>query len=315
MALTVVQPYEQLKVDNITMYIYGLPSMRKTSLAMTANDALLINFDNGAHRVDMNLRRCPVMNVESWREIQAIQKSDLQPFQTIIIDTAGTMQNCARSLVAEDKRNVFGNGVIKQQAQGIANSYLNTFINNLKNWKKDIVFIAHAIEDQDAQDRKILRPDLGGRLRQELYRLADCMALIKFEQRGNLLTHIMQFTANEEHLAKDCANLGTVALPELYQNPNFLGNLIQHVKDKVNSMSPEQIAQMKQQQELALWRERCNDAVTAKVFNQMMIDLKTEQDKGNPQCRAMWNILKPCGLAVGLIFDSEKAVWLESNDE
>ncbi len=42
---------------------------------------------------------------------------------------------------------------------------------------KDVVFIAHASEDQNG-DQIIYRPDLGGKNRNELYRIADVMGYL-----------------------------------------------------------------------------------------------------------------------------------------
>jgi hypothetical protein len=312
MVIKVTQPYEQLTVQNIVMYFYGLPSMHKTTLAMTAKDALLINFDAGAHRVDTPLRRSTVMDVSSWRDIQGIQKNDLDPYATVIIDTAGTMQDCARMLVAEDKKNIYANGVMKQTAQGIANSYVSTFIKNLRSWKKDIIILAHAIEDKNNQDKTIIRPDLGGRLRQDLYRQSDCMGLLAF---GNNGCRVLHFTPNDDFLAKDCANLGTYALPNFYQNATFLADLITQVKNKINTLSPQEAAQMKLLQEAALWKNQCSEARSAKDFNNLMLpikELRVSKGKDDPQCKAMWNTLKPFAINLGFVFDNTNAVWLES---
>lgn len=312
--LKVTQPYEALTVQNIIMYFYGLPSMHKSSLAMTARDALLINFDAGAHRVDTALRRCPVMDVSSWRDIQDIQMNDMAVYNTVIIDTAGTMQECARLFVAEDKKNTFGNGVLKQAAQGIANGHVNTFIKNLRSWKKDIIILAHAIEDKNNQDKCIIRPDLGGRLRQDLYRLSDCMALISFDQRNNG-ARVLQFTPNDEHLAKDCANLGTVSMPNFYQNATFLADLVDHVKTKINSITPQEAAQMKLLQEAALWKNQCSEARSSKDFNNLTLaikELRVNKGKDAPQCKAMWKTLKPFATNLGFVFDDANSMWLES---
>ncbi len=210
--------------------MYGPPSMWKSSIGQSAVNALHINADNGMHRVSPKLRRNAVLNAERWNDVYCLTEQDLTPYKTIVIDTVGTLLEMIRAEFAENPNNTHSFGGLKQHIYGIVNNRFSEFVSRLIRWGKDVVFIAHAAEDKN-EEKVIIRPEIGGKSRQELYRLSDAMAYLCFEkQRNGALKRVLRFSANDEHHAKDCANLRTIDVPNLNQNPTFLGDLIEHIK-------------------------------------------------------------------------------------
>ncbi len=73
---------------------------------------------------------------------------------------------------------------------------------------KDVVFIAHASEDQNG-DQIIYRPDLGGKNRNELYRIADVMGYLTTVTTGEgKNARVINFKPSPTHHAKNSGALG-----------------------------------------------------------------------------------------------------------
>ena len=86
MALRITKATEPLFVDRINLCIYGAPGIGKTSLGFTAENPLLLDADEGAYRA---ANRKDSVVVKKWADMASIQKSDLDPYSTVIVDTAG----------------------------------------------------------------------------------------------------------------------------------------------------------------------------------------------------------------------------------
>ncbi|CAA0275724.1 ATP-binding protein [Acinetobacter baumannii] len=311
MAAQIILPHEVMPVNNIVLYMYGPPSMWKSSIGQSAVNALHINADNGMHRVSPKLRRNAVLNAERWNDVYCLTEQDLTPYKTIVIDTVGTLLEMIRAEFAENPNNTHSFGGLKQHIYGIVNNRFSEFVSRLIRWGKDVVFIAHAAEDKN-EEKVIIRPEIGGKSRQELYRLSDAMAYLCFEkQRNGALKRVLRFSANDEHHAKDCANLRTIDVPNLNQNPTFLGDLIEHIKKELNTMTPEQVAYQENLQTWIHWQKSCNEAQYASEFNDLMLDLKKYVDDEHPWRQEMWHCLKAAATAKELTHDKTLNTWRE----
>lgn len=308
MALSVIMPTEAMTVSAIKMYIYGDPSMGKSTLGMTARNALIIDADKGAYRVG-HLRRAPVQLAETWEQVVCLTESDLEPFETIVIDTIGRLLDLVKFNVGKSQGNSKRDGSLMLHAHGIANNTFQTFVNRMIGYGKNVVFLAHATEDKD-DDIVIHRPDLAGKNRQEVYRLSDCMAYFTYERdsRGNE-KRLLKFGYNEKHHSKDCANLGSVEVPDLANNATFLGDLIDQVKAHLNTLTPEQKAHAELEQGWIHWQQVCHESKYASEFNALMSDLA--ENKTNPYFESMWNCLKHCATESGLVYDKQSTRWNE----
>ena len=84
----------------VKMMIYGQPGMGKTTVALSAPKPLLLDFDNGVKRVNMNhlegIDIVQVSEIGGWSGIQTLintDYADLAPYQTIVVDTIGKMMD------------------------------------------------------------------------------------------------------------------------------------------------------------------------------------------------------------------------------
>ena len=313
MALSIIQPTEPMQVSAIKLYIYGDPSMGKSTLGMTAHNALIIDADKGAYRVG-HLRRAPVQLAETWEQVACLTESDLEPFNTIVIDTIGRLLEIVKVNVSKSKGNTKRDGALMQHAYRISNNTFQTFVNRMIGYGKNVVFLAHATEDKD-DDIVIHRPDLGGKNRQEIYRLSDCMAYFTYERDASgKERRLLKFGYSEKHHSKDCAGLGDIDVPDLANNPTFLGDLIDGIKEHLNTLTPEQKAAVELEQTWINWQQVCHEAKYASEFNALTKEI-IENYKEHPYFQNMWDCLRTCARHMNMTYSKEHTRWSEPKEE
>ena len=73
-----------------SMILYGAPGVGKTTLALSAPNPVLIDFDKGVSRVKAYHRK-PTIVCETYEEVlKDIASPDIRSFDTIIVDTGGS---------------------------------------------------------------------------------------------------------------------------------------------------------------------------------------------------------------------------------
>lgn len=279
MAIPIIPADQALNVSAIITYIYADPGLGKTSLGFTADKAISFDFDRGAHRTG-ELRRGAVVPVQQWSDIENITEQDLAHFNTVVIDTVGAMLESIKTHLLKTANNRQQDGALKLKAQGLANMKFKQYINTLLSFGKDVVFIAHASEDQSG-DQIIYRPELGGKNRNELYRIADIMGYLTTVTTGEgKNARVINFKPSPTHHAKNSGALGgetgEVWVPDLKSHPTFLADLIADAKAHINTLTPDQLALAKAVEDLENWKQSCAEAQHAGDFNQMTEALDKE---------------------------------------
>lgn len=308
MSLNIISPAQIITVNAIKLYFYGDPGMYKTTLGMTANKALIIDADKGAYRTGAN-RRADVVVAECWNDIANISPVDLEPYQTVVFDTIGRVLDLVKAHLANDRKNTKGDGSLKLNVQGVANTMFSTFVNKIITSGRDVVFIAHATEDKN-DNLTLIRPDLGGKNRQEIYRLCDAMAYLCLEtNKQGIQERVLKFESQEGYHSKDAGGLGNVPVPDLRQSQNsrFLGDLIEQVKTTLNTMTPEQQEAQKLKLEWEQWEKSCIEAKFPSDFNALMDELKQE----HPNFKNMWNCMKHFAYQLGFTYNKQNTKWIE----
>ncbi|AYA02138.1 ATP-binding protein [Acinetobacter sp. WCHAc010034] len=311
MALAIIPADQALNVSAIITYIYADPGLGKTSLGFTADKAISFDFDRGAHRTG-ELRRGAVVPVQQWADIENIKEQDLAPFNTVVIDTVGAMLESIKTHLLKTANNRQQDGALKLKAQGLANMKFKQYINTLLSFGKDVVFIAHASEDQNG-DQVIYRPELGGKNRNELYRIADMMGYMTTVTTGEgKNARVINFKPSPVHHAKNSGALGgetgEVWVPDLKTNPTFLADLISDAKAHINTLTPAQLASAKALEDLENWKQSCEEAMHAGDLNQLTETLKL--DKEHMYYQNMRQAMLARAKAVSCTFDKERDTWI-----
>lgn len=312
MALNIIPADQALNVSAIITYIYADPGLGKTSLGFTADKAISFDFDRGAHRTG-ELRRGAVVPVQQWSDIENIKEQDLAPFNTVVIDTVGAMLESIKTHLLKTANNRQQDGALKLKAQGLANMKFKQYINTLLSFGKDVVFIAHASEDQNG-DQVIYRPELGGKNRNELYRIADIMGYLTTVTTGEgKNARVINFKPSPTHHAKNSGALGgetgEVWLPDLKSNPTFLADLIKQAKDHINTLTPDQLASAKAISDMENWKQSCNEIEHAGDLNQLTESLQDLVQSKHVYAESMRQALLLRAKELGCKFNKQTGKW------
>ncbi len=308
MAIQIITADQALTVKAIITYIYADPGLGKTSMGFTGDKAISFDFDKGSHRTG-ELRRGAVVPVQKWTDIGNLTEQDLAPYNTIVLDTVGAMLECIKSYLLSIPNNRQKDNTLKLKAQGAANVMFKNYVHMLISMGKDVVFLAHASEDQNG-DQVIYRPDLGGKNRNELYRIADVMGyLTTVRTQEGKTARVINFNPSDTHHAKNAGALGgetgEVWVPDLKENPTFLADLISQAKDHINTLTPAQLAANKAIEEFNNFAQSCEEAVYASDLNQLTESL----DKDHAFYHNMRQSMLKRAKELGCVFDKERNAW------
>lgn len=172
------QPSEIQEKKNLVMMVYGEPGQGKTTLALSAPSPVLIDTDGGVGRT-LAAHRCPTVQVESWKDVNgALEEIKGSPFQTIIVDTVGKLLDFMSEAILQNPkmRNNFTGG-LSQPGYGQRKTMFKDFISRCLNMGKNIVFVAHASEEKEGDDR-VLRPIVGGSSINDIMSELDLMGVL-----------------------------------------------------------------------------------------------------------------------------------------
>lgn len=312
MALKIITADQPLKINSIITYIYADPGLGKTSMGFTAEKAVSFDFDKGAHRTG-ELRRGAVIQVEKWADVANLTPQDLAPFNTVVIDTVGAMLESIKTHLLLTANNRQKDGALKLKAQGLANQTFKQYINTLISAGKDVVFIAHASEDMNG-DQVVYRPDLGGKNRNELYRIADIMGyLTTVTTNEGKSARVINFMPSPTHHAKNAGALGgetgEVWVPDLKQNPSFLAEVIQQAKDHINTLTPEQLKYIKASEDFENWKQSCAEAESAYQLDQLTESLENMTKEAHIFAQSMRQVMLQRAKELNCKFDKQSGKW------
>ena len=301
MALNIVTSVQPLNVENIITFIYGDPGIWKTSLAFTAKNPILFDFDKGAHRA--GAFRKDTVQIGSWNEVARFTAQDLQGYDTIIVDTAGRALDMMTDSLKGDSRNTRRDGQLSMQGYGKLGGMFTDWLKMLRGMGKDIVLLAHASEDKDG-DNVIKRPDMVGGSKKEAYKVADMMGYMTMQQGQNGAVRVLNFTPNHTYLAKDSGQIGNIVINSMTDAPNQLADIIQATKNHINSLSAEAA---KAQQQLENLRNDLLDADTTSDLDELKADL----DKSHPLYKEMALSVMSRSKALGFIYDKSSDSFID----
>src|SRR5690606_377872 len=122
---------------------------------------------------------------------------------------------------------------------------------------------------------------------------------------------VISFRPCPTHHAKNAGGLGgetgEVWVPDLKTNPTCLADLIKQAKDHINTLTPDQLAAIKAQEDLEHWVQSCAEA-------QDVSDLKqVHQSRGDTRLyyNSMPAELLRRALEMKCTFDKQRKAWVD----
>lgn len=292
MALKIIKSSDPIRVDRLNVCIYGQPGAGKSSLAFTADSPLLLDFDEGAHRA---ANRKDSVRVTAWEQVADLKAEDLEPYKTVIVDTAGRALDKLTADIIRRNPKAGRGGALTLQGYGTLKAEFTAWLRMLNGFGKDVVLVTH-MDEQRNGDEIIERLDVQGGSKGEIYKAADAMGRVAV--KGGART--LNFNPTEAAFGKNPGQLDALEIPHPDKAPDFLAGVIQSIKDRLNAMTEEQV---QAQAVLSDWRVLIGELKTVDDFNAQYAAVKKAP-------KAAQALFSAAVLQHGLVFDKKAGAYV-----
>lgn len=300
MALKITKADEVMEVKTLVCTLYSQPGLGKTSLAFTARNPLLFDFDGGAYRA---VDRGDTVQVEKWADVAQITPADLEGYDTIILDTVGkALDFLAADIIASSPKLGYA-GALNQQGWGQLGVKFRNFLASLQRHGKDIILVSHMDEKADGDEIKE-RLKIQGGSKDLVLTDSDMIGRISIMNRQRMLV----FSPTETSYGKDPANFDAISVPAAGSSAfaTFMADTLDRAKAALNELSA---AQVERKSEVEWFRQHVPDIRDADGINAV---LERAKRAGRDVAKTVADRAKELGLE----FDPERRayVYLEEFD-
>lgn len=150
--MAIIQPENMnFTGKKFSMIISGSPGTGKTTLALSAPNPILIDFDDGISRVRPQ-HRTPTIIAQTYEEVlKDLESPVIEDFETIVVDTGGSLITYMSGwAIRKDKKNGQSNGSLSQRGYGAVKKEFQRFTEMLKHGlRKNIIYVFHTVEEKD----------------------------------------------------------------------------------------------------------------------------------------------------------------------
>jgi hypothetical protein len=299
--MRIIKATESIPVAHPVFLIFGQPGIMKTSLAYSAKDTLLLDFDRGAHRA---ANRKDTLVIDTWADVAAMmaQPELLESYATIAVDTVGRCLDVMTADIIRETPKYGAGGNLSMQGWGVLKKRFQTFMASLRALGKDVVLIAHDKEDKDG-DSRIVRPDIAGGSYGEVMKVADFVGYAYMAGKDRVL----DFSPTDRWVGKNPAGWSPLKVPPVGKATAVLAELFEDGRKALGQLSESSALAV---QQVETWREKLAAITTAKALNDQMPLVKAiESPVVQPQVA---KLLMDRGEALKLEFDKAAKAFRET---
>lgn len=214
--MSLIKKANELNIQGkIKALVYGQAGMGKTTFAISSPKPLLFDFDNGVHRVNFShLQDVGTVQISSYQDfIDVLDKEDLKPFETFVIDTGGKLLDyMGEYIVAKNPKHGRANGMLTLQGYGERKAMFSALVKKISIMGKHIVFVAHRETKTEGDDTRYV-PQFGGSNYDSLVTELDLVGYMEANGRERTIT----FDPTSRNDGKN-----TCSLPSVIKIPTIL---------------------------------------------------------------------------------------------
>lgn len=218
-----------------SVLLYGSPGVGKTTLALSAPDPIIIDFDRGMSRVKAQHRKTAIF-CDTYEEVRSdLASPEIKEFQTIIVDTGGSFVSFLQdwAMRVNPVINKQKNGAISLKGFGAVKSEFISFTNYVKDvLNKNIVYVFHSQEQTDKDGNPQHRLMCEGAAKNIVWTPCDFGGYI--QMIGD--KRVISFAPEQEYFAKGCHGInGKYSIPQLGMNDanDFLTRIFETAKANI----------------------------------------------------------------------------------
>lgn len=272
---------EDMNFDNkkFSVLLYGAPGVGKTTLALSAPEPILIDFDRGMSRVKTQHRKTAIF-CEKYEDVLAdLESPEMKDFQTVIVDTGGSFVSFLQdwAMRTNPTVNKQKNGAISLKGFGAVKSEFVRFTDHVKSvLNKNIIYVFHNVEQTDKDGNVQQRLMCEGAAKNIVWTPCDFGGYVQMigEQR------VVSFAPEQEFFAKGCHGInGKYKIPALGESDenDFLTKIFNTAKANIAAEN-EAYAPLKEQYETVMAEARkiiegITDADTANEASAKILDM------------------------------------------
>lgn len=238
--MAIKKSYETSERRSFITLFYGQPDAGKSTLACSATRPVVIDFDGGYERVNIQHRQ-PYSHPATWDEAVAdTHEAIATGCKTLVIDTVGRMIESIETYIkANNPTMIDRKGGLTLKGFGLRKQMFSGYISQLRNSGVNIIFIAQETES-DEDGRKIRRPAVGSdKMATELLQDIDVAGYLHIVNGKRCV----EFGKVDYAWTKNCIGMqDTMVLPNLANAANTAFEVIEaqfktHEQDKVKTAS------------------------------------------------------------------------------
>lgn len=220
-----------------SMLLYGAPGVGKTTLALSAPDPIIIDFDRGMSRVKAQHRKTAIFCDTYEEVITDIKSPEVSDCQTLIIDTGGSFVTFLQDWAMRTNPTVNRqkNGAISLKGFGAVKSEFSRFTSMVKDvMNKNIIYVFHSQEQQDKDGNAQQRLMCEGAAKNIVWTPCDFGGYVQMigDQR------VICFSPEQEFFAKGCHGInGKYTIPNLgdADSNDFLTRIFDKAKANIEA--------------------------------------------------------------------------------
>ncbi len=287
-----------VRAENLIILLYGAPGTGKTSLGLTAEQPILLDFDGGVHRAGGKEGKA-VVQAKNWSDIAELQAEDLKDYRTVVIDTLGSFLEClTREIVRELPKQATPGGGLSMQGYGVLRRRANIWFRNLRAMDKHVVFLAHVKEEIKGDD-VVNRLEAEGSFKATLYKAADLFGMLSIKGKERMLS----FNPSEINYGKN-VGLPDRAFPRPEVQSDTLAKIITEALTSINAIADRQAEQQRFYNGITAQVAAMEDVSQMDAVLNMIKELREEQ-KDEVTATVAWNVAKQAAKTKNWVFDKK----------